>query len=81
MSNTENYDFEALSVGSEGGLVLMVQRTLCSIGYELDSNGVFDEHMQEIVKEFQEEQALPVPNGEVGVETILELERLDSLNK
>ncbi|SFV60629.1 hypothetical protein MNB_SV-14-699 [hydrothermal vent metagenome] len=79
MSKTENYDFEPLSLGSTGAIVLMVQKTLNSLGYELENNGVFDEHMDEVVRNFQEDREILPLDGVVGVETILELDRLFSL--
>jgi len=80
MSQAEDYYFEPLSIGSIGAIVLMVQKTLNSIGYELESNGVFDEEMDAVVRNFQEEHLLPL-DGRVGVETIEELDRLFALSR
>jgi len=79
MSEHENYDFEALSLGSTGSMVLMVQKTFNSIGYELESSGVFDEHMDEVVRDFQGQREILALDGVVGVETMLELDRLFGL--
>ncbi len=79
MSKAEKYDFEPLSLGSTGVIVLMVQKTFNSIGYELESNGVFDEHMDEVVRKFQEQRKILPLDGVVDVETMLELDRLFSL--
>lgn len=81
MSEHENYDFEALSLGSTGSIVLMVQKTFKSIGYELESNGVFDKHMDEVVRDFQGQREILALDGVVGVETMLELDRLFGLAK
>jgi len=81
MSKHENYDFEALSLGSTGCMVLMVQKTLNSIGYELENNGVFDDKMDEIIRDFQEQRDILVLDGVVGVETMIELDRLFGLVK
>jgi len=81
MSKHENYDFEALSLGSTGSMVLMVQKTFNSIGYELKDNGVFDESMDAVVRDFQEQREILVLDGVVGVETMLELDRLFGLAK
>jgi len=76
MSKVEKYDFEPLSLGSAGAIVLMVQKTLNSIGYELESNGIFDERMDEVVRDFQKQREILLLDGVVGVQTILELDRL-----
>jgi N-acetyl-anhydromuramyl-L-alanine amidase AmpD len=81
MSKHESYDFEALSLGSTGSIVLMVQKTFNSIGYELESNGVFDKHMDEVVRDFQSQREILFLDGVVGVETMLELDRLFGLAK
>jgi N-acetyl-anhydromuramyl-L-alanine amidase AmpD len=62
-------------------MVLMVQKTLNSIGYELESNGVFDDKMDEIVRDFQEQRDILILDGVVGVETMIELDRLFGLIK
>ena len=80
MSRAEQYDFEPLSLGSTGSIVLMVQKTFNAIGYELESNGIFDEQMDEVVRDFQEQRDILALDGVVGVETILELDRLFGLN-
>jgi len=79
MNKTEEYDFEPLHLGSTGSLVLMVQKTFNSIGYELEPNGVFDDSMIEVVRDFQEQREILELDGVVGVETILELDRLFGL--
>ena len=79
MNKTEKYDFEPLSLGSTGAIVLMVQKTFNSIGYELESNGVFDKHMANVVRDFQEERKISDSDGVVGVETMIELDRLFAL--
>ena len=79
MSKAEKYDFEPLRLGSTGAIVLMVQKTFNSIGYELENNGIFDKHMDEVVRNFQEEREILPLDGVVGVETMLELDRLFSL--
>jgi N-acetyl-anhydromuramyl-L-alanine amidase AmpD len=76
MSKAEQYYFEPLSLGSTGAIVLMIQKTFNSIGYELESNGIFDKKMDEVVRNFQEERAILPLDGVVGVETMLELDRL-----
>lgn len=81
MSKHENYDFESLSLGSTGIMVLMVQKTLNSIGYELEDNGIFDEGMDAVVRDFQEQRDILVLDGVVGVETMIELDRLFGLAK
>ena len=80
MSRAEQYDFEPLRLGSTGSIVLMVQKTFNAIGYELESNGIFDEQMDEVVRDFQEQREILALDGVVGVETILELDRLFGLN-
>ena len=79
MNKAGNYDFEPLSLGSTGAIVLMVQKTFNSIGYELESNGVFDKHMANVVRDFQEERKISDSDGVVGVETMIELDRLFTL--
>jgi len=79
MNKAENYDFEPLSLGSTGAIVLMVQKTFNSIGYELESNGVFDKHMVDVVRDFQEQREISDSDGVVGVETMIELDRLFTL--
>jgi len=79
MNKAENYDFEPLSLGSTGAIVLMIQKTFNSIGYELESNGVFDKHMVDVVRDFQEQRKISELDGVVGVETMIELDRLFSL--
>jgi len=76
MSKVEKYDFEPLSLGSAGAIVLMVQKTLNSIGYELESNGIFDERMDKVVRDFQKQREILLLDGVVGVQTMLELDRL-----
>ena len=72
----EKYDFEALSLGATGSMVLMVQKTLKSIGYDLQDNGVFDEEMEAIIKDFQEQRDGLLLDGVVGVETMIELDQI-----
>ena len=79
MSKAEKYDFEPLSLGSTGAIVLMVQKTFNLIGYELENNGVFDKHMDEVVRDFQEQRKILPLDGVLGVETMLELDRLFSM--
>ncbi|RUM71437.1 MAG: hypothetical protein DSZ07_00480 [Sulfurovum sp.] len=80
MNKAENYDFEPLSEGSTGAIVLMVQKTLNSIGYELENNGVFDKYMADIIRKFQEEKKISDSDGVVGIETMIELDRLFALS-
>ena len=80
MNKVENYDFEPLSEGSTGAIVLMVQKTLNSIGYELENNGVFDKHMADVVRDFQEAKKISNIDGVVGIETMIELDRLFALS-
>ncbi len=75
MSKTEEYDFEPLSIGSTGAIVLMVQKTLKSLGYELDTNGVFDESTDNVLRSFQENLGI-VPNGILDAITMMKLDEM-----
>jgi len=80
MYRVEEYDFEPLRLGSTGSIVLMIQKTFNAIGYELENSGVFDAEMDEVVRDFQEQREILALDGVVGIETILELDRLFGLN-
>lgn len=76
MSKENEYNFEPLNIGSSGAIVLMVQKTLNSIGYQLDNNGVFDRKMEDIIKNFQKERNFLPIDGIIGIDTMEEIDRI-----
>ena len=66
--------FESLSIGMRGTMIYVVQKTLNSIGYEIESDGVFTEEMLTSVKHFQETRGNLVPNGIVDYMTMKEMD-------
>ncbi len=79
MSREEEYEFEPLRLGSSGAIVLMIQKTLNSIGYEVESNGIFDKKMDNVVRSFQKDSKKLPLDGVIGVDTMEEIDRIFSI--
>ena len=77
----ENIDFESLAVGCEGGMVVIAQKMLQSIGYELDVTGDFDKNMEQIVRDFQSEINSLFVDGIINAETMMAIDNVIELKK
>jgi len=71
----EEMVFQPLQLGDEGSMVLIVQKTLNSIGYEVVANGIFDTIMDAKVRKFQTERDLVV-DGIVGARMMVEIDNI-----
>lgn len=70
----EKYDFENLTLGSEGTMVYILQKNLNHIQEEqLVEDGLFGEKTLEAVKAFQAQHNLEV-NGIVDYKAIIEID-------
>jgi len=70
----EQYDFENLTLGSEGTMVYILQKNLNHIIKEqLIEDGIFGEKTVEAIKEFQAQHDLEV-NGIVDYKAIIEID-------
>ncbi|MBU1669286.1 peptidoglycan-binding protein [bacterium] len=70
----EEYDFENLTIGSEGTMVYILQKNLNHIREkQLVEDGIFGEKTLEAVQEFQAQHNLEV-NGIVDYKTIIEID-------
>lgn len=73
MGNNQ-YDFENLTLGSEGSMVYILQKNLNHIRkQQLIEDGLFGEETLEAVKEFQAQHNLEV-NGVVDYKAIIEID-------
>lgn len=73
MENKE-YDFENLTLGSEGTMVYILQKNLNHIRKNLlVEDGIFGEKTLEAVKEFQAQHNLDI-NGIVDYKAIIEID-------
>jgi N-acetyl-anhydromuramyl-L-alanine amidase AmpD len=70
----EDESFQALSLGSEGSMVLFVQKMLNFIEYHVAEDGDFSEDMESKVKAFQATRKKLVSNGIVDHETMEEMD-------
>jgi len=66
--------FQELSLGSQGGMVVIVQKNFNAIGYNLKENGLFDAKMDEMVRYFQRSRDNLLVDGVVGVKTMMEID-------
>jgi peptidoglycan hydrolase-like protein with peptidoglycan-binding domain len=74
MSKINESDFQELSLGCQGSMVLIAQRMLNSIGYKLKENGNFDESMAHAVRDFQIENSPLVVNGIICSDTMVAID-------
>ena len=74
VDETGESSFQELSVGSEGSMVLIVQKMFNTIGYDLVEDGQFDEGMEKIVIDFQMKSKSLAVNGVVDSKTMIELD-------
>ena len=81
MSKTNELDFQELSHGCEGSMVLIAQKMLNSIGYKLKENGNFDESMVHAVRDFQIENSPLVVNGIICSETMIAIDSAIAIQK
>jgi peptidoglycan hydrolase-like protein with peptidoglycan-binding domain len=72
--NIENSDFESLKIGGQCSMVLIAQRMLNSIGYNLEANGNFDEKMAQAVRDFQIKSNSLAVDGIIGSETMIAID-------
>lgn len=74
------YNFESLSQGNEGGIVLMIQKELNHLGHQLEEDAVFSQAMHEAIVKFQQEHNLEA-NGIVDYQTMMVLDKdfIDSI--
>ena len=77
----EDIDFESLEVGCEGSMVVIAQKMLNSIGYELDINGDFDEGMAQVVRDFQIDTHSLLVDGVIDAETMMAIDTAISLQQ
>jgi len=70
----EDESFQALSIGSEGSMVLFVQKMLNFIEFHVAEDGDFSQSMEEQVKAFQLTRKKLVSNGIVDHETMEEMD-------
>lgn len=71
---TGHKDFESLSLGSEGSIVLMIQKSLNHLGHHIKEDAIFNQEMHEVIVKFQEEHNL-VSNGIIDYETMIVLDK------
>jgi peptidoglycan hydrolase-like protein with peptidoglycan-binding domain len=81
MSKIHESDFQELSLGCEGSMVLIAQKMLNSIGYKLKENGNFDEGMAHAVRDFQIENSPLVVNGIICSETMIAIDSAIAIQK
>ena len=74
VDETGESSFQELSVGSEGSMVLIVQKMFNTIGYDLVEDGQFDADMQSVVVDFQTKSKSLKVNGVVDSKTMVELD-------
>jgi len=74
VDETGESSFQELSVGSEGSMVLIVQKMFNTIGYDLVEDGQFDGGMEKIVIDFQTKSTSIEANGVVDSKTMIELD-------
>jgi peptidoglycan hydrolase-like protein with peptidoglycan-binding domain len=68
-----NYDFEDLSIGSNGIMVYILQKNLNHVGVHLKEDGIFGEKTEEAVKKFQLEHDLD-DDGVVDYRIMIEID-------
>lgn len=71
--------FQALSRGECGTMVYITQKILNSIGYKLEEDGIFSQHMEKVVKAFQSRSNRLVIDGIVGYATMKEMDELSCM--
>lgn len=74
MSKKDNHNFESLTIGNQGGIVLMIQKGLNHLGYKLTEDALFSQEMHEAIVKFQKEHNL-MATGIVDYETMLILDK------
>ncbi|SFV62113.1 hypothetical protein MNB_SV-12-1552 [hydrothermal vent metagenome] len=74
-------DFESLKLGCQGSMVLIAQKMLNSIGYQLEENGDFDIKMEQAVRDFQIDSNSLAVNGVIDSETMIAIDTAISLQK
>ena len=74
MSKTNESDFQELKLGCQGSMVLIAQKMLNSIGYELEENGNFDDKMAHAVRDFQIENSPLTVNGTICSDTMMSID-------
>ena len=87
MSKIDNIDsekesnFQSLKLGCEGSMVFIVQKMFNSIGYDLVENAIFNDNMEQIVREFQSKRDALTVDGIVGYKTMIEIDTLFELHQ
>jgi len=81
MSKVNESDFQELSLGCQGSMVLIAQKMLNSIGYKLEENGNFDESMAHAVRDFQIENSPLLVNGKICSDTMIAIDLAIALQK
>ena len=71
--------FQSLSMGESGTMVYIAQKILNTIGYNLKEDGIFSNHMEKVVKEFQSTKDILIVDGIVGYETMKEMDEASSI--
>jgi N-acetyl-anhydromuramyl-L-alanine amidase AmpD len=77
----EDIDFESLAVGCEGSMVVIAQKMLNSIGYQLNINGDFDEDMAQVVRDFQIDTHSLSVDGIIDAETMMAIDTAISVQQ
>lgn len=72
--NIEDSDFESLKIGGQCSMVLIAQRMLNSIGYNLEEDGNFDAKMAQIVRDFQIKSDSLAVDGIIGSKTMIAID-------
>jgi len=73
-NDIEDCGFESLKFGCQGSMVLIAQKMLNSIGYELEENGKFDETMSQVVRDFQIKSDFLAVDAVIGSQTMVAID-------